>query len=360
MTTQVAPPAKRQRTEDELPSLSEVKKHETLWFDDGNVVIASEDMLFRLHRGIVCHHSQVFRDMFSAPHTGESTDVVEDCPVVRVSDSGENLAGFFTLLYDGGKECVVILHVLSYPSHMNAAPPSPFFNPDTTPSFRVVRAMLILATKYDVEHVRAEALRRLRLRCYTTLAEYDAAMSFYRSKQPTRHVTFHALDTIGLVNLARSFDLVELLPFAYFRLLLSDPADLVDRVDYGSGEFEELSPQDLRRCLHGLKMVTDMIPKKINLLTKFKPSNDCYYESDEHCHEQLTFAFSAINSKSHFSLHGLLAPWDYRIGEVLNGICEPCKVLWITQYNVFREDTWNLLGKITGIAPWPIPAAAAG
>lgn len=261
MTTQVAPSAKRQRTEDEVPSLSGVMRHETLWFDDGNVVIASEDMLFRLHRGIVCHHSQVFRDMFSAPHTGESTDVVEGCPVVRVSDSGENLASFFTLLYDGGKEWVVILYVLSCSSHMNAALPSPFFNPDSTPSFRAVRAMLILATKYDVEHVRAEALRRLHLRCYTTLAEYDAAKSLHRSKQPTtHHVSFYALDTIGLVNLARSFDLVELLPFAYLHLLLGDPADLMERVDYGSGEFEELSPQDLRRCLHGLKMVTNMIP----------------------------------------------------------------------------------------------------
>lgn len=231
--------------------------------------------------------------------------------------------------------------LLPYSSHIDAASPSPFFNPDTAPTFRVVRAMLILATKYDVEHVRAEALRRLHLRCYTTLAGYDAMLARFKERQPTRYVVLDPSDPIGLV---------ELLPWAYLRLLIGDPGALMNRVDYGFGDFEELSPLDLRQCLHGIKRITDMIPRKLDLLMKFEASDDCFYES-KHCHEQLTIAFSAIDSKYHFSLNSLLAPWDYRVGGALGGICPPCRDKWIAQYNGFRENMWTSLGEIIGIQP---------
>lgn len=79
-------------------------QHPKLWFQDGNVVITTADLAFKLHRGVLSLHSEVFRDMFDAPHTGQGDETREGCPVVRVTDCGEDLAYFLTLLYDGAKE----------------------------------------------------------------------------------------------------------------------------------------------------------------------------------------------------------------------------------------------------------------
>lgn len=92
-------PSKRQRIENEAPADLEVKKHSRLWFEDGNTILVANDGLgFRLHRGIVSLHSEVFWDILSFPSNAEDN---EGCPVLRLQDCGEDLDLFFTLLHDG-------------------------------------------------------------------------------------------------------------------------------------------------------------------------------------------------------------------------------------------------------------------
>jgi hypothetical protein len=57
-----------------------------LWFDDGNIILHAESTQFRVHRSILSASSSVFRDMFSLPQP-ENENVVDRCPVVRVSDT---------------------------------------------------------------------------------------------------------------------------------------------------------------------------------------------------------------------------------------------------------------------------------
>ena len=79
-------------------------RHDDLWFDDGNVVIATSDLSFRLHRGVLARHSSVFKDMFQLPQSDEAPTVA-GCPVVQLQhDRGADLVMLFTLLYDGIKE----------------------------------------------------------------------------------------------------------------------------------------------------------------------------------------------------------------------------------------------------------------
>lgn len=99
-------PQKRRRVDDD-EQVVEIKHHERLWFEDGNVVVIAKDgVSFRLHRGVLSLHSEVFRDMFTLPPNAEN-ESMDGCPVVRVSDSGEHIARFFKLLYEGGKEYVL-------------------------------------------------------------------------------------------------------------------------------------------------------------------------------------------------------------------------------------------------------------
>jgi hypothetical protein len=94
-------PRKRPRTSDEdldTPNV-EITHHDDLWFEDGNIVLISSDIAFRVHRGILSRHSQVFRHMLTIPQPDNSPKV-EDCPVVHLSDSGEDVKYFVNALYD--------------------------------------------------------------------------------------------------------------------------------------------------------------------------------------------------------------------------------------------------------------------
>lgn len=72
----------------------------TWWFDDGNVVLIADDTLFRVHRGVLSHHSVVFRDMFMIPQP-EEFEQMEGCPVVHLSDSPRELGVLLGALYEG-------------------------------------------------------------------------------------------------------------------------------------------------------------------------------------------------------------------------------------------------------------------
>lgn len=60
-------------TMSERPLAETLVRHPTLWLDDGNVVLVVENTGFRVHRGILSKHSDVFRDMFSVPQPPAGT-----------------------------------------------------------------------------------------------------------------------------------------------------------------------------------------------------------------------------------------------------------------------------------------------
>ena len=102
-----ARPAKRTRTEpssvpktpraNEQPPLSDLKLCEEFWLEDGNIVLVTRDVAFRIYRGLLAAQSKVFEDMFAsaAPTTDET---LEGCPVVRLSDSPEDLMRLLRVL----------------------------------------------------------------------------------------------------------------------------------------------------------------------------------------------------------------------------------------------------------------------
>ena len=61
------------------------QKHDTLWFPDGSIVLATDSLLFRVHKGVLSFHSTVLRDMF---------DLVRDPTAIqRVVDSSNSTEG---------------------------------------------------------------------------------------------------------------------------------------------------------------------------------------------------------------------------------------------------------------------------
>lgn len=73
-----------------------------LWFDDGNLVLQAGNTQFRIHRGIICASSTVFKEMFGLPQLVPGDEVVEGCPVVHLSDSAVELQHALKAIYDRG------------------------------------------------------------------------------------------------------------------------------------------------------------------------------------------------------------------------------------------------------------------
>lgn len=78
------------------------------WFDDGNIILLAEDgasdnaAAFKVHRGVLARHSEVFQSMFelSTPISGD-VDVADGCPIVRMHDRPTELSWLIRALYDG-------------------------------------------------------------------------------------------------------------------------------------------------------------------------------------------------------------------------------------------------------------------
>jgi hypothetical protein len=80
------------------------------WFSDGNIILLSDSesrpetaVAFKVHRGVVARHSEVFQTMFEIPQpVGEPVEMLEGCPIVRmVGDRPNELGHIIKALYDG-------------------------------------------------------------------------------------------------------------------------------------------------------------------------------------------------------------------------------------------------------------------
>lgn len=75
------------------------------WFDDGNIILLTsfEDspVAFKIHRGVLARHSEVFRAMFEVAEPPPDSENLEKCPVVYMHDVPVELSSVIKALYDG-------------------------------------------------------------------------------------------------------------------------------------------------------------------------------------------------------------------------------------------------------------------
>ncbi len=88
--------------EDNYTPLRERQHHPVLYYEDGNVILATRTTLFKVYRGTLARHSPVFHDMFSLsrPDSEEGMGHFDDVDVVHLHDDPGSLAYFLGALYD--------------------------------------------------------------------------------------------------------------------------------------------------------------------------------------------------------------------------------------------------------------------
>ena len=96
-----SPPKKRQRSNGDGDQRSRSQEY---WFEDGNIVLEAESVLFRVHQSVLSRHSQIFKDTFAMPQAAShKDDCVDGCPIVQVSDTADDIRNLISLLYDNDK-----------------------------------------------------------------------------------------------------------------------------------------------------------------------------------------------------------------------------------------------------------------
>ncbi|EIM86523.1 uncharacterized protein STEHIDRAFT_121444 [Stereum hirsutum FP-91666 SS1] len=216
-------PGKRRRSDnpETVLNVSDIVQHPQLWFPDGNIVVVAPNyMAYRLHKGLLSHRSEIFRDMLSADHI-LADEMCEGCDVVRIHDSSEDIRCFFEILYSG----------------------SCFSRSDgqgDVPGFSALCSVYRMSTKYFVQDFRNGLEREF-------LAVFPSQLDRYCSYDCggfLNRVNCHPILAITLGE----FLLPAILPVAYYECALRDIKETLDGV-YIDGKCVSLSLPNQRTAL---------------------------------------------------------------------------------------------------------------
>ncbi|KAJ3558799.1 hypothetical protein NM688_g714 [Phlebia brevispora] len=214
-----SPLNKRRRIEEEEIDVN-IKKHDSLWFEDGNVVLQAENTLFRVHQSMLSRNSEVFDGMFSVPRP-DDTEQLEGIPVVKLYDDPYELADFLDVLYNGVK----------FQSHSHK------------PHYVVIQSLLRLSSKYCVDYLRSEALFQLERMFPADISTFD---SYAKGENP---ISFELADRVSAANLTREMNLTVLHYRALYHCAIMPTKYLISGILHSRGTLVKLSDEDLILCL---------------------------------------------------------------------------------------------------------------
>ena len=75
-------------------------KRDGVWFDDGNLILQTDNALFRVYGGLLAARSSVFKDMLAFPPPPEGNLAHDNCPVVRIYDSTKDVHIFLNAIFN--------------------------------------------------------------------------------------------------------------------------------------------------------------------------------------------------------------------------------------------------------------------
>ena len=99
-SSQLLRPLKRRRVEEDQEACSQLglSRDDRFWFPDGNVVLTTGDVAFRVYHGVLASQSPVFDDMLDFPQP-ESAPNMDGCPILELSDSHHDLRHLLLVIF---------------------------------------------------------------------------------------------------------------------------------------------------------------------------------------------------------------------------------------------------------------------
>ncbi|KAG5349301.1 hypothetical protein E4T56_gene11640 [Termitomyces sp. T112] len=333
------------------------------WFLDGNIVIVAGHAAFKVHRGQLQRHSDIFGALLSLPQP-QDADFFEGCLYVELHDDPSDIFYFLSALYDG-------LYFKS--PHAN--------------DFTALAGVLRLSSKYFVEHLRERCLNRLDIDWPSTLAGWDRreqAATDSRGRYVPRESCPHP---ILVIQLALDLGIDSILPAAFYDLARYGPSKIMSGAPLPPSAFDEylvkdkskslppvrifyLSRGQLLRTLRGRERVQRYMAHFIaSSLQSRSPAPDCVHSLDADpsrpCHESFYFIMLNIlrsvggiacgrDADTLYTLTqamDMLSRTDFSDGQRQCGlrICQPCKVDFAACAMKAREEVWAALPRWFGL-----------
>jgi hypothetical protein len=249
---------KRSRIEldTEASANAQLTNHQTLYFEDGNVIIRLKvgSTLFCVHRTLLSKHSTVFRDLFAQNH-----ETLRGYPSLTVDDDKDDMESLLNAIYDGLCVCSVLtLGRRTDPGHRHVEFPT--LNVETFPA---LAGLLRITTKYQIQRPRATIIERLQIQWPSSLEKHDEKQAALRERLLEQqqqgggvadNLSVHPASVIGVLRECNYTSPELLTPLFY---------DLSTRVwQFGSPlagyHLSPLSPSDTERFIVGLNKLRSL------------------------------------------------------------------------------------------------------
>ncbi|KDR77471.1 hypothetical protein GALMADRAFT_245645 [Galerina marginata CBS 339.88] len=322
------PDPKAQVGEGEVTAV--IKRCLEFWFEDGNVILQAEQIQFRVHISVLSLHSNIFRDManIAQKHQEDSADAVDHvngCPLVHLWDKAVEIQHIISNIYHGVK-----VHNWTEPMTLSD-----------------ISILLRLGKKYEIDHLVAEGLRRLRADHPTTLAGWEKITSVEIYQAMDMEGQFG--DYADIINLAHEQSVHSILPAAYLRCVLAG-FDLKSFLPTTS--ILDLCTEARENCMVGRESIIRAANGNFRLWRKrsgdLSPANGC--TTLRPCMDKQAKAVEEFPLWKHDILTGaLLAPLKQT---ELAGFCPKCAKAVRAKYNECREDLWKKLPEMFNLSGW--------
>ncbi|KAJ7159354.1 hypothetical protein C8R43DRAFT_994508 [Mycena crocata] len=308
----------------DIDSGTTTQRVDSLWFEDGNIIIRAQTSLFRLSRGILMRQSPIFADMFVIPQPPDA-ETMYSCPVAEIPDAAEDATVFFRALFDS--------------SFFEAYPAS------TT--FKIISGILRLSTKYEAGHLRRRALVHLSSAYPMSLAQSDAkALGPDLPLWQRPSWVFHSSNTLPVIRLAREIEAEWILPSAfYFLAHFFTPAAFVRAV-----QDDPLSDSDRFSFLKGSHLQSLAAINIVRFLWAPSVVHDCIQR--ESCMETKLDAMDCVRADFPVYSSVPLAMWAPEDWDRLAELCSVCDKLLREVHKQAREEFWDGLPAMYDLPPW--------
>ncbi|KAL6298848.1 hypothetical protein BKA93DRAFT_33782 [Sparassis latifolia] len=281
---------------------SDPQQDAEFWFEDGSIVLIAQDIAFRVHRGVLSRHSEVFRDLLKVPGKQEEKF---GCPFVHLSDSPADLRSLLRVLYDGAV------------SHLDLETPLKF------------------AEVATLEFSTWESLH-----CTGSFIEISVMSPFLKA-QPE--------DAIAVVRLARLTGALTMLPTALFVCCSLEPTVLTRAYTLSDGSNNQLSLQDLERCMRAAPILSSSFQTRHTLLhleTSPQCENHRYTPCSSRLARQLKIYFESNTVTCLNVLHG-------RQSSIRDsGVCGACQTFIQKKDRERGQKYWADLPSYFGLGTW--------
>ncbi|KLO07731.1 hypothetical protein SCHPADRAFT_859791 [Schizopora paradoxa] len=329
----MTPPTKRARTSStssetiavDAITLSKLKQHESLWFEDGNIVLATDVHLYSVHRGVLARNSTFFKEMLELPNVGNTSisevgsigngDSWEGKPLVRmVGDSDEDVYHILMAIYD-----------------------SRFYRAQKPSTLPIILSLVRMSTKYDFPSIRDEVTSHLE-------PQYPTDLKLLKVRDSAHLVLdFKEEDDFQLLVVAEQCNVKAILPLLYLDCAALPLDDILS-----ASEAVDLQRSSFLRILRGHEQLSKYTNQYGTLA--FLPEQSCMRTCQS---ARIKLFAKYVKDPPKYAVHRLLLgnePDDYE--NLRPSVCEICTKASSEALKAFQSEVWNAIPGMFELGTW--------